>query len=88
MLNRRNFIFAIALVVVASGLHADDEPRDSKTRLKGVWVAEKVTSSGNTVPAKKFPFELHFADDKLIFKRVSGKDRVHQIVVDRLGADW
>lgn len=55
------------------------------SKLEGVWIAEKVTSSGEVVPKEKFPFELHFEKDKLIFRFVApslGKDRVHEIVVD------
>ncbi|MFN0052336.1 MAG: TIGR03067 domain-containing protein [Planctomycetales bacterium] len=53
--------------------------------LQGVWVADKVTTAGEVVPKEKFPFELHFEKDSLIFRFVapsSGKDRVHEIVVD------
>lgn len=56
-----------------------------KAALVGEWVAEKVLSSGEEVPAEKFPFELHFTESQLIYKfvgRIQGKDRVHDIQLD------
>ena len=81
----RMLILSTAIVFVMSGLRGD-EPRDAKNKLQGVWVAERVTSSGNTVPAEKFPFELHFERSQLVFKFTGpvagGKDLIHEIVVD------
>lgn len=79
---------ALALAVLATNVTPvfSDEPQsDDATKMKGVWIAEKVTSSGRTVPADKFPFELHFENAKLIFKfvgEINGKDRVHEITID------
>ena len=56
-----------------------------KSPLVGVWIAENVTTAGEVVPKEKFPFELHFENDKLIYRFVapsSGKDRFHEIVFD------
>ena len=87
MTDRRHVFGAgIALsLILSSFLGADETSRDTKSKLDGVWIAEKVISSGHVVPAAKFPFELHFGNGKLIFRfigSVKGKDRIHDIVVD------
>ncbi len=58
---------------------------NAKDSLVGVWVAEKVLSSGQEVPEEKFPFELQFTESQLIYKfvgKIQGKDRVHDIRLD------
>jgi len=73
-----------AFVATGLNVHAD-EPLETKRKLNGVWVAEKITSSGQVVPLEKFPFELHFTDKTLTFKRVRhdrAPDRVHDITLD------
>jgi uncharacterized protein (TIGR03067 family) len=62
------------------------EPKPKPTsKPEGVWIAEKVTSSGEVVPKEKFPFELDFEKGNLVFRfvgPVKGNDRVHKIVMD------
>ncbi len=81
-------IFFIAVAVLAiptSPLLAQNPKPISSESMVGVWVAEKVLSSGREVPKEKFPFELHFTKSQLTFKFVGdskGKDRVHDISMD------
>jgi uncharacterized protein (TIGR03067 family) len=82
----RTLFVAFTVVLHAPSLLLAESPAtDSSESVIGVWVAEKVLSSGSQVPAEKFPFELHFTKNQLTFKFVgesSGKDRVHDISLD------
>jgi uncharacterized protein (TIGR03067 family) len=76
-----------ALLLAGAGLlpAADSESKDRKSQFTGIWVADRVISGGQNVPAKKFPFEIHFKDNRMIFKNISSaasKDRIHTIVTD------
>jgi len=84
----RFYILILTIVLTllpARLLLPQDSPPNASESIHGVWVAEKVLSAGREVPKKKFPFEVHFTKDQLIFKFVGdtrGKDRVHGILFD------
>jgi uncharacterized protein (TIGR03067 family) len=80
-------IVCLAIVLTLSitcHVFAESSKDTAFAKLNGVWVAEKVLHAGTQIPADKFPFELHFVDQKLIFKfvgSVQGKDRVHDLAI-------
>jgi uncharacterized protein (TIGR03067 family) len=82
----RTLLLSMVLIVSCTVVSRGTEPQsDELAKLEGVWVAEQVLSSGTKVPQDKFPFELHFEENRLTFKFVGaaeGKDRVHEISVD------
>lgn len=84
MIPRAALLFAICVFIEAP-VRADDAPENTSENLAGVWVAEKVTSGGQDVPKDKFPFELHFTDQTLVFRFVGpakGPDRIHDVTLD------
>jgi uncharacterized protein (TIGR03067 family) len=86
MLCRRTVLLVLATAAISWRPSVGDEPKeDAFAKLKGVWIADEVRSSGTKIAKEKFPFELHFEDEKLIFKfvgAVKGKDRVHDLKLD------
>lgn len=76
-------LFVAASLFVAAAWA--EEKTDALDELKGVWVREQVLHAGQEVPPDKFPYQLHFDGNKLIFRfvgEVKGKDRIHDIQVD------
>ncbi len=59
-----NFSKAAAETIAAVIRKTDERKPNPQSKLDGVWIAEKVTASGEVVPKEKFPFELHFEKDK------------------------
>jgi hypothetical protein len=85
MLNKHLATLILLLLTAVCSVNADEPEPDDATKMHGVWIAEKVTSAGQEVPAAKFPFELHFDDSKLIFKffgKTTGKDRIKNPIND------
>jgi uncharacterized protein (TIGR03067 family) len=81
------------IVLMAAMTHTFAQADSSKSQqasafapLAGIWLPQKVTSSGAVVSAAKFPFEVHFTEpNRMIFKFVGGtqgKDRVHEVTLD------
>ncbi len=89
MLCRRTVLLVLAIAAITWRPSLGDEAKEGAfAKLKGVWIADEILSSGTKIAKEKFPFELHFEDEQLIFKfvgDVKGKDRVHDLKLDATG---